>query len=181
MTTAIGYAVFETAAGPCGIAWNERSVVGVQLPETDASRTRDRAAARFPGSSEITAPAFVQTAIDSIIALLNGEMSDLSSIPIDLESVPPFERRVYEVVRAIPVGAVATYGEIAERIGAPSAVRAVGQALGRNPIPIIVPCHRVLAAGGKSGGFSARGGAATKRRLLALERTELVFDFDVTR
>lgn len=177
----IGYTVFATAAGQCGIAWSHQSVVRVQLPEADAPRTRARLAARFPECADVPAPAFVQTALDSIIALLNGEMSDLSSIPIDLESVPPFERRVYEVVRAIPVGAVATYGEIAERIGAPSAVRAVGQALGRNPIPIIVPCHRVLAAGGKSGGFSARGGAATKRRLLALERTELVFDFDVTR
>ena len=102
-------------------------------------------------------------------ALLDGEPVDLSDLMLDLESLPPFQRRVCEAARAIPVGATLTYGEIATRIGEPGAARAVGQALGANPFPIIVPCHRVLAAGGKPGGFSAPGGVTTKLRLLATE------------
>ena len=82
--------------------------------------------------------------------------------------MPDFDRRVYEIARGIPPGRVLTYGEIASRLGTDNA-RAIGQALGRNPFAIIVPCHRVVAAGGKLGGFSAHGGATTKRRLLAIE------------
>jgi O-6-methylguanine DNA methyltransferase len=111
----------------------------------------------------------VQSAIDGIVALVGGEASDLSAVALDMERVPPFDRRVYEVARTIPPGATHSYGEIAARLGAPGAARAVGQALGQNPFAIVVPCHRVLAAGGKPGGFSANGGITTKLRLLAIE------------
>jgi methylated-DNA-[protein]-cysteine S-methyltransferase len=117
-------------------------------------------------------PPNVQLAIDGIVALLQGEPSDLSAIALDMEGVAPFHRRVYEVARMIPPGKTLAYGEVAARLGAAGASRAVGQALGHNPFPIVVPCHRVVSAGGKIGGFSAHGGAATKRRMLAIEGGE---------
>src|SRR5207245_8475160 len=97
------------------------------------------------------------------------EARDLSVIVLDMERVSPFHRRVYEAARAIPAGATLSYGDVATRLGAPGAARAVGQALGRNPFAIVVPCHRVLAAGGKVGGFSANGGITAKLRLLSIE------------
>jgi methylated-DNA-[protein]-cysteine S-methyltransferase len=111
----------------------------------------------------------VRRAIEAMGALLRGEARDLSAIALDMERVPAFHRRVYEAARAIAPGRTLTYGEIAQRIGAPGSARAVGQALGRNPFAIVVPCHRVLAAGGKAGGFSAGGGVSTKLRMLAIE------------
>jgi methylated-DNA-[protein]-cysteine S-methyltransferase len=111
----------------------------------------------------------VQRVIDRVLALLNGEAIDLTDIPVDLDDAPEFHRKVYEVARTIPPGRTMTYGEIAKRLGAPHESREVGQALGRNPIAIIVPCHRVLGADGKMGGFSASGGVATKRRILEIE------------
>jgi methylated-DNA-[protein]-cysteine S-methyltransferase len=99
-----------------------------------------------------------------------NQPADLSNIQLDMEGVPPFHRRVYEVARAIAPGNTRTYGEIATRLGDPGAARAVGQALGHNPFAPVVPCHRVLAAGGRSGGFSANGGVATKLRMLQIER-----------
>jgi methylated-DNA-[protein]-cysteine S-methyltransferase len=164
-----GFALFDTAIGPCGIAWGERGLLGLQLPETSADAARARLAKRFPDAEETTPPADVQRAIDLIVALLDGGEPDLSAIALDMEKVPSFARRVYEIARAIPPGATLTYGEIAERIGEPGAAREVGQAMGRNPFPIVVPCHRVLAAGGKIGGFSANGGIHTKRKMLAIE------------
>ena len=101
-------------------------------------------------------------------ALLRGEARDLSAVPLDMEGVSEFDRRVYEIARSIPPGRVLTYGEVASRLGINNA-RAIGQSLGRNPIAVIVPCHRVVAADGRLGGFSANGGASTKRRLLAIE------------
>jgi len=167
--TAHSLALFETAIAPCGIAWSERGVAGVQLPEGDESETRARLQRRFPEARETTPPPEVQRAIDGIVALLRGEMSDLSAVALDMEQVPPFHRQVYEIARTIPPGTTLTYGDIATRLGAPGAARGVGQALGQNPFTIIVPCHRVLAAGGKLGGFSAHGGLKTKLRLLAIE------------
>jgi methylated-DNA-[protein]-cysteine S-methyltransferase len=111
----------------------------------------------------------VRRAIDGIVALLRGEASDLSSVALDMERVPPFHRRVYDIARTIPPGATLSYGEIAARLGDPSVARAVGQALGQNPFAIVVPCHRVLAAGRRSGGFSAPGGVRTKLLLLEIE------------
>jgi methylated-DNA-[protein]-cysteine S-methyltransferase len=170
--TAHGFTLFNTAIGRCGVAWSDRGLVGVQLPEASAAETRERMLQRFPAAAEAAPPPKVQIAIDGIIALLRGEQNDLSSIALDMEGVAPFHRRVYETARSIPPGKTLAYGEVAARLGAAGAARAVGQALGHNPFPIIVPCHRVLSAGGKIGGFSAHGGTATKRRMLALEAGE---------
>jgi methylated-DNA-[protein]-cysteine S-methyltransferase len=168
MTTR-GFALFDTAIGRCGIAWGERGVIGIQLPEASEARTRSRMRRRFPDRSEAPPPAAALRAIESIVALLRGEAIDLSSVALDMAHVPPFEHRVYEVARTIPPGATLTYGDIAARLGVPAEAREVGQALGQNPFPLVVPCHRVLAAGGKVGGFSANGGIATKLRLLTIE------------
>jgi methylated-DNA-[protein]-cysteine S-methyltransferase len=162
------YALFETAIGPCGLAWNEHGVIGFQLPEDDASRTRARIARRFPGIEEAPPPEGIQGIIADVVALLQGEARDLSAVVLDMEGVSDFDRRVYAVARSIPPGRVLTYGEVADRLGIDNA-RAIGQSLGRNPFAVIVPCHRVVAADGKLGGFSANGGATTKRRLLAIE------------
>jgi len=170
---ASGFALFDTAIGRCGVAWGERGVAGIQLPEAGERETRARMLQRFPTAAEITPPPEVHRAIDCIAALLRGEVSDLSTIALDMEQVPSFHRRVYEAARTIPPGMTLSYGDIAARVGAPGAARAVGQALGRNPFPIVVPCHRVLAAGGKIGGFSAQGGVTTKRRMLAIEGAQL--------
>jgi methylated-DNA-[protein]-cysteine S-methyltransferase len=161
--------LFDTAIGRCGIAWGGRGVVGVQLPEAREAETRARMLHRFPDAREAPPPADVQRAVDGIVALLRGERSQLDAVPLDMERVPPFHRRVYEVARTIPPGTTLTYGDIAARLGAPGSARAVGQALGRNPFAIVVPCHRVLAAGGKVGGFSADGGVTTKLRMLSIE------------
>jgi methylated-DNA-[protein]-cysteine S-methyltransferase len=168
-----GFALFETAVGDCGIAWSDRGVIGFQLPEADAPSTRRCMASRFPGAIETQPPPEIRRGIDAIVSLLRGEEADLSFISLDMDGVPAFHQRVYEVARTIPPGATLTYGEIARRLGDPGSARAVGQALGRNPIPVIVPCHRVTAAGGKTGGFSAPGGASTKLTLLAIEGAQL--------
>jgi methylated-DNA-[protein]-cysteine S-methyltransferase len=170
--TAHGFTLFDTAIGRCGVAWSDRGLVGVQLPEAGEMATRERMLQRFPTAAETPPPPKVRDAIDAIVALLQGEPSDLSAIALDMEGVAPFHRRVYEVARMIPPGKTLAYGEIAARLDAPRAARAVGQALGHNPFPIVVPCHRVVSAGGKIGGFSAHGGTATKRRMLAIEGGE---------
>ncbi|HEX2037685.1 MAG TPA: methylated-DNA--[protein]-cysteine S-methyltransferase [Chloroflexota bacterium] len=164
-----GFTLFETAIGWCGLAWGARGIVGVQLPEASELETRARLRRRFPEAREGPPPPEVQRALEGIVALLRGEARDLSTVPLDMEHVPPFHRRVYEVTRTIPPGSTLSYGEIAARLGEPGSARAVGYALGRNPFAIVVPCHRVLAAGGKVGGFSAGGGTDTKRRLLSIE------------
>ena len=171
--TASGFALFDTAVGTCAIAWGTRGIAGVQLPEADDAAIRARMLHRFPAAGEASPPPEVRRVIDRITALLRGEAADLSTIALDMGALPPFHRRVYEVARSIPPGQTLSYGEIAARAGAGGAARAVGQAMGHNPFPLIVPCHRVLAAGGKIGGFSAQGGIATKRRLLAIEGARL--------
>jgi methylated-DNA-[protein]-cysteine S-methyltransferase len=168
-----GFALFETAIGACGIAWSDAGIVSVQLPERNEEAARARLARRCADGREMMPPTEVQRAIDAIVSLLDGESVDLSFVTLDMESVPDFHRRVYEVARTIRPGATLSYGEIATRIGEPGSARAVGQALGRNPFPIVVPCHRVLAAGGRTGGFSARGGTKTKLTLLAIEGAQL--------
>jgi methylated-DNA-[protein]-cysteine S-methyltransferase len=165
----LSFALFETAIGTCGIVWSARGIAGVQLPETNAYVTRARVLRRHAGAREASPPPDVQRAIDGIVALLSGERRDLTHVTIDDEGVPEFNRRVYAVARGIPPGQTMTYGEIAERLGDKSLARAVGQAMGENPTPIIMPCHRVLAAAGKPGGFSASGGIVTKLRLLTIE------------
>jgi methylated-DNA-[protein]-cysteine S-methyltransferase len=168
----LGFALFETALGTCGIAWGTRGLVGVQLPQASAEQTCARMLQRFAGSSQLEPPAEVAAAMEGITHLLQGHGTDLRWIALDMQGLAPFYQRVYEAVRAVLPGQTITYGEVAEQLGEPSAARAVGQAMGSNPFAPVVPCHRVLAAGGKSGGFSASGGTATKLRLLLIERAQ---------
>ena len=170
---AIGYTIFDTDIGRCSIAWGERGVVALQLPEADDDKTRARMLRRMPGLVDAPPPASVARAIDAIQALLRGEKIDLSSVAVDLDSAEEFNRRVYEVARTIPAGETMTYGEIATRLGDLQLSRAVGQALGQNPVAIIVPCHRVLGADRKPGGFSAGGGVHTKLKILSIERAHI--------
>ncbi|HET7803462.1 MAG TPA: methylated-DNA--[protein]-cysteine S-methyltransferase [Pseudolabrys sp.] len=163
------FTLFETAIGTCGIVWGARGIIGVQLPETDAAATRARVRRRYPMAGEAQPPPHVRRAIAGIIALVGGEKRDLTDIVIDDSGQSDFNKRVYAIVRKIPPGATMTYGEIAGRLGDKALSREVGQAMGENPTPLIMPCHRVLAAGGKSGGFSASGGVVTKLRLLTIE------------
>jgi O-6-methylguanine DNA methyltransferase len=163
------FALFDTPIGRCAIAWSPAGIKLLQLPEGRESATRARLLERVKGARESTPPAFVQVALRAIERLLAGETADFSELELDLDEVPPFHRRVYEQARRIAPGSTLSYGELAAQLGSPGSARAVGQALGRNPFPIVVPCHRVFAAGGKIGGFTATGGINTKRRLLALE------------
>lgn len=169
----IGYRIFDTAIGRCAIVWTARGVCGFYLPHEDGALSDARIRRRFAGAQPAEPTRAVQQAIDAVIALLQGERVDLSDVPLDLERVPDFHRRVYAIARRIPAGRTRSYGEIAAELGDASLARAVGQALGSNPIAVIVPCHRVLAAGGRAGGFSAPGGVATKRRLLEIERARV--------
>lgn len=166
------YFLFDTPVGRCAIVWTSLGVASLQLPEGRDLATQARLRRRFPEARPGPPPPTVQRAIEQIEALLSGKVGDLPSVELDLREVPPFHRRVYEAARAIPPGQTLSYGELAARLGAPGAARAVGQALGKNPFAIIVPCHRVLAARGKMGGFSASGGITTKLRLLTLERPD---------
>jgi methylated-DNA-[protein]-cysteine S-methyltransferase len=167
-----GIALFATAIGSCGIAWTDEGISGIQLPEATEAATTSRLSRQHPGAKITTPPPAIGQAIERICALLTGEADDLQDVEVDLTGVPEFNRRVYDVARGVGPGHTTTYGEIATSLGSPSAAREVGQALGRNPVPLIVPCHRVLAAGGKVGGFSAQGGVTTKLRLLDIEGAE---------
>lgn len=165
-----GYALFETALGKCGIAWGPRGITAVQLPEARDSGTRERLALRAPKGSEAPLPDDVRHATEQIAALLRGEKAELDALRLDMEGLPAFHKRVYEAARKIPAGETLSYGALAERMGSPGSARPVGQALGKNPFAIVVPCHRVLAASGRVGGFSANGGVTTKLRILAAEQ-----------
>jgi methylated-DNA-[protein]-cysteine S-methyltransferase len=172
MTTR-GFSLFDTALGVCGLAWGAAGLTGVFLPEASPAAIRARIRRRHPDLTETPPPLQIQAAIEAIVALLDGERRDLSEVAVDFSGVSDFEAKVHRAIRAIPPGALITYGELARRIGAPEMARAVGVALGRNPVPIVVPCHRVVGAGGKLVGFSAPGGVATKRRLLEIEGARL--------
>jgi methylated-DNA-[protein]-cysteine S-methyltransferase len=163
------FAIFDTEIGRCGIAWGPRGINVVQLPMSSEDKTRARIRQRYGDIAEAPPPAEVQRAIDGIVELLAGKPNDLADVVLDLEDVPEFNRGVYDIARTIPPGQTLTYGDIAKRLGGVELSRDVGQALGRNPCPIVVPCHRVLAAGGKPGGFSANGGVTTKLKMLAIE------------
>jgi methylated-DNA-[protein]-cysteine S-methyltransferase len=162
-------ALVETAIGWCGVAWGDDGVVAVQLPERDRNATAARLRRRLPAVSFVVPSGPAEGACAGIVALVGGEPIDLRGVVLDLRDASPFERSVYDVARAILPGATKTYGEIAAEVGQTDAARAVGRAMGRNPCPLIVPCHRVLAAHGELGGFSAFGGTVTKRRLLFIE------------
>jgi methylated-DNA-[protein]-cysteine S-methyltransferase len=159
-----GWALFETAVGTCGLAWRGTVVTRVELPDAWPGRLTKAAG----GAGAGTPTGAVADAVVGMVALLAGEPVDLSAVAIELD-VSPFDRDVLAVTRTISPGQTRTYGEVAALVGQPGAAQAVGQALGRNPVPIVVPCHRVLAAGGQIGGFSAGGGAVTKRLMLEIE------------
>ena len=167
--TATAFAFFDTAVGRCAITWGPLGILAVQLPEGREPETRARVLRLHPTALETPPPAAIAQAVQAISAVLRGEHEDLSALPLDMAALPDFHRRVYDVARTIGPGQTLSYGEIADRLGSRGLSRAVGQALGRNPFLIVVPCHRVLAAGGRVGGFSASGGITTKLRLLAIE------------
>lgn len=168
--SALGHALFDTPVGICGVAWSAAGITDLLLPGADAAQTRSALRRRAPGSRETAPPPAVAAALEAVRSLLSGQPAELADIALDLGRVPGFHRRVYEAARRLGPGQTCTYGELAALLGEPGAARAVGQALGANPCAVIVPCHRVLAAGGASGGFSAPGGVATKLRLLEIER-----------
>jgi methylated-DNA-[protein]-cysteine S-methyltransferase len=167
------YCLFETSIGPCGVAWSEDGLTRLQLPEADRTATEERIRATSASTSAVSPPPAIARVIAEIQQYLAGRRTDFSSAPLDLTDVSPFHRRVYEAARSVGWGQTASYGELARRAGSPAAARAVGQALSRNPIAIIVPCHRIVARGHQAGGFSAYGGITTKARLLALEGVRL--------
>jgi len=172
--TAQGFAVYDTPIGHCGIVWDDHAVIGSQLPQADAESTRARVRRRFPAAAEREPSPQARECVEAVRALLlGGDPAVLRSVPLDLSRVPPFHARVYELVRTIPVGRTMTYGEVAAELGEPGSARAVGQAMGSNPFAPIVPCHRVVAAGGGKGGFSAHGGTRTKVRILEIEGVHL--------
>ncbi|TDZ90109.1 methylated-DNA--[protein]-cysteine S-methyltransferase [Mycobacteroides salmoniphilum] len=163
----VGHCFFGTAIGTCAIAWSDNGIVALQLPEHDEAATLARI--RRPAGSELIPPPFVAAAIDGLTRVLAGEDDDLQWVQLDLDGITDFDREVYAVTRDIGPGTTRSYGEVAAAVGAPGAAQAVGQSLGRNPIPLLVPCHRVLAADHSLHGFSAYGGVVTKRELLKLE------------
>jgi methylated-DNA-[protein]-cysteine S-methyltransferase len=167
--TSQSFAIFDTPIGACGVMWGGRGITGVQLPMGSEDKTRKRIHQRDADIREENPTAEVQRAIDEMTELLAGKPNDLRDIVLDLDGVPTFNRGVYDIARAIPPGQTLTYGDIAKQLGGVELSRDVGQALGHNPCPIVVPCHRVLAAGNKPGGFSANGGVNTKLKILAIE------------
>ena len=172
--TAQGWCLFPTPVGDCAIAWSETAIVGVLLPADDPEHTAHTMQRRFPQAPRLAPPEWVQRVVERTQQLLDGTSTDtLADVPLDMAGVPAFNQRVYEIARAIPPGQTLSYGEVAARLGDPGAARAVGQALGHNPFAPIVPCHRVLAAGKRSGGFSAGGGVATKLKMLQIEKAPL--------
>jgi methylated-DNA-[protein]-cysteine S-methyltransferase len=164
-----GIALFDTEIGVCAVAWRPEGLAGVQLPEASEGVALRRIRRRFPDLGWELPPPWVEEAIDAIRSLLSGNPIDLGFVPLDFSALGAFEASVLRAARTIPPGGTTTYGELAAQVGDRNAAQAVGQALGRNPWPIVVPCHRVTAAAGRTGGFSAHGGAATKLRLLEIE------------
>jgi methylated-DNA-[protein]-cysteine S-methyltransferase len=169
MSHAIGFTIFDTAIGRCGIAWSGAGIAGTRLPEATPADMR----LRYPTAVELPPPPVVHEAITRIRRHLAGEADDLLSVRLDIDDVPELFRRILALTRAIPPGETRSYGDIARDLGDVQLARAVGQAMGKNPFPIIVPCHRVLAAGGKTGGFTAPGGVDTKFRILAIEQAHM--------
>jgi methylated-DNA-[protein]-cysteine S-methyltransferase len=169
MSKAIGFDVFDTVIGHCGIAWSATAIAGTRLPETSIEDIQRR----WSDAKLLPPPDFVHEAITRIRRHLAGAPDDLQSLKLDDADLPEMQARIYAYTRAIPPGETRTYGDIARALGDPLLARAVGQAMGRNPWPIIVPCHRVLAAGGKTGGFSAPGGVDTKFKILTIEQAHM--------
>jgi methylated-DNA-[protein]-cysteine S-methyltransferase len=177
-----GYTIFDTMIGRCGIAWGDSGVIGVQLPEAREIETRRRLFRLYPEARELRPPLNVELAIEGIVALLRGEAADLSEVMLDMTGIPAFDARVYQFTRTIPRGETRSYGEVASGLRATGAVHSVAQAISRNPFMIVVPCHRVLEAGGYADKISPNGGTISKRRLLSIEGAKMTFSktlFDV--
>lgn len=168
--SASSFCLFATDLGTVGIVWNDRGLVRFQLPNSSVDATRDRLLSSHPEAREGTPKAsWLRELVSKTQRHFQGESQDFRHVPLDLGTISDFYRSVYQATREIRPGEVRTYGEIAREIGRDGGARAVGQALGRNPVPLVIPCHRVLASGGRGGGFSAYGGLRTKDRLLRLE------------
>jgi methylated-DNA-[protein]-cysteine S-methyltransferase len=169
------YALIETGIGWIGIAWSERGLARLQLPGRDREATKRRLLSTIRGRAveSIDMPAPIADLVGMLRRYGAGEAVDFSGVPIDLDGVDPFRRAVYDAARGLRFGEITTYGGLAEEAGYKGRAQDTGQALGRNPVPIVVPCHRILAAGNKIGGFSAPGGSATKERLLEMEGVHL--------
>ncbi|MBS0531794.1 MAG: methylated-DNA--[protein]-cysteine S-methyltransferase [Proteobacteria bacterium] len=163
------YTVFDTSVGRCGIAWGPHGIVGVQLPAEREIETRRRLLRKSPEAREVSPTAEACVAIDGIVALLRGQPADFADVTLDIREVSPFARRVYDYVRTILRGETMTYNEVADRLKPPGAPHAVAQALSQNPFPLIVPCHRVLEAGGYADRMSVNSGSISKRRLLSID------------
>jgi methylated-DNA-[protein]-cysteine S-methyltransferase len=161
--------LFDTAFGTCGIAWSEAGLTRVQLPEPTRAQTEARMRRIGGEPSGMPLPALAEHAVSALQAYFAGTAVALETVPLDETIVSTFHASIYRALRAVPRGTTVTYGDLAKQVGQPGAARAVGTAMGRNPWPVIVPCHRVLAQGSKMGGFSAPGGTMTKEKLLALE------------
>jgi len=174
-----GFTLFDTPIGHCGLCWGTDIVRGVALPSHNPRQTRDLLDTRFPDVAQCPPPEWVRHLIHRLVALLRGEAVTLTDVPLDTSGIGTFPQRVYAFTRTVPAGQTRTYGEVATALGASGAARAVGRALGANPFPIIVPCHRVLAADGGTGGFSAHGGRHLKHRMLEIEGAAdpALFDF----
>lgn len=165
--------LIDTAVGRCGIAWGPQGIRAFQLPEPDDAGTLQRMFRRRGPLPQGAPPPEVHDVIERVQALLGGKPVDLRDVVLDQDGIPELHRRVYAITREILAGQTRTYGDIARELGDLSLSRAVGQALGANPHAVIMPCHRVLAAGGASGGFSAGGGVSTKLRILLIERAQI--------
>ncbi len=166
--------VFETAIGFCGLVWSADYVVSVVLPEERKSLLRkrlDETQAQLYALNEV--PKWIKKTIESLQKHLAGTPQDFSKIPVQFEKRTNFQQKIYQLVRKIPSGKVMTYKEIGIKLGMPGASRAIGTAMGRNPVPLIIPCHRVVASGGRPGGFTAHGGLHTKAKLLKIEGYQL--------
>ena len=168
-TAPLGYTIVDTAIGAIAVAWSAAGICRVALPQRDREAMERRFAARLDGAGPAEPPAAIAAAIELIKRYAEGEEVDFSSVPVDLGGVDLFQRAIYQAARQLDFGETTTYGGLADAAGHPGKARETGEALGRNPVPLIVPCHRILAAGGKIGGFSAPGGSATKEKLLTLE------------
>ncbi len=171
----IGHAVFETALGFMGIAWSAAGLTRLCLPEKrrDSVERRLTRTAGHGTAASTPAPAWVVELIQAIEAYAAGAAVDFSGVPVDLGGMDDFHRAIYAAARRLGFGETTTYGELARRADHAGLPRETGAALGANPVPLVIPCHRILAAGGRIGGFSAPGGAATKERMLALEGVSL--------
>lgn len=174
-----GISVFETNIGFCGIAWRNTQIIGVEIGATHENKIRHRLSERLSDAQIMTPPDFVTEAIAQIKMLLDGGTPDFSRLPLALDNLPDLNRQVYAIISELNIGETTTYGAIARRLGDVSLSQVVGYALGKNPFPIIIPCHRVLGANGKVGGFSAAGGVATKMRLLNIERARTTSEPDL--